>query len=175
MHHRSHGGLSLGGSPSIGSLSGGLGPGGLCPGGESLSSRVSVLEGLCPGGSLSQHAPQVTWGALSWGSLSWRVSVQGEVSVQGGSLSRGIYVRGGSLSKWSLSGWGSLSRERGICPAGLCLPTPGMVMSGWYASYSGYWNAFLLCDTILLSSSPSVTRRKDYQGFLMFFPTISLN
>ena len=98
------------------------------------------------GGSLSQHAPQVTWPGVSVQEVS--ILGGGGISVQGGlclvGLCMGVYVQEG------VSVWGSLSRgvpvQGGLCPVvsvqgGLCqgdLPRP--VMCRWYASY---WNAFL--------------------------------
>ena len=77
-------------------------------------------------GSLSQHAPQVTWPR--------GVSVWGGVLCPGGSLSGGVCPEGVSRG------------PGGLCPEGVSVrgvsvrETPRTVTSGWYASY---WNAFL--------------------------------
>ena len=79
--------------------------------------------------------------SLSGGSLSRGVSVLGflfeEVSVQGGSLYRWVSVQGG------LCPGGFLSRGGGLCPGESLLGTLSRTFTcGRYASY---WNAFLLC------------------------------
>ena len=84
-------------------------------------------------GSLSQHAPHVTWpGGLCPGGLCPGGSLSMGVSVQGGSLSRGVSVcrvpvQG--VSVWGVSVQGS--------PSGRPSRTVTRV---WCASY---WNAFL--------------------------------
>ena len=132
---------------------------------------VSVRGCLCPGVFLSRGVSLsigcfCPWGvSVHWVSLSRLclcpereslsregVSVQGGVSVQRRSLSKGF------LSSGSLSG-GSLS-EGCLCPNGvsvqgsLCQGDPHMVKSRWYACY---WNAWFF-----LVFSLKVHSRKTY-------------
>ena len=104
--------------------------GGLCPG-WSVFRGLSVQGGLGPGGSLSRG-----------------FSLAGEVSINGGSLSKafctGGLCPGGSLFKGSLSR-GSLSRG-GFCPRGLC---PGL--SGSPAQYSEERTVRILLECILVA------------------------
>ena len=69
---------------------------------------------LVTGGSLSQHAPQVTWpgGSLSGGSLSKGLCPGG--SLSGGSLSGGLCPGRVSLSRGSLLGRPPYGNERAV-------------------------------------------------------------
>ena len=134
---------------------------------------TGVCQSFCSGGSLSQHAPQVTWPGEG-------VSVQGGLCL-GGSLSRGLCPgglclgglcpgglcpqgwvsvhRGGSLSTWggSLSTWGG-SLSEGVSVR----ETPRTVTRG---RYSSYWNAFLFSMGAELLASSQSCRSLDVEAW----------
>ena len=99
------------------SLSGGSLSRGICPGG-SLSRRASLSKkGLCPRGSPSEGV-SVQRGSLSRGVSVWEVSVQGESLSRGRSLSKGGLCLG-SLCPEGISVQGALCPRGGLCPWGL--------------------------------------------------------
>ena len=128
--------------------------GGLCPSMHhrshdwgSQSRAASVQGSLCPGESLSNGG--LCPGVSVWGSLFRGVSVQGHL-CPGGLCPVGL-CPGGSLSR-------KVSVQEGLCPGGYLSrgsllgrpPHRQGVTSGWYASY---WNAFLLCIILVVTSN----------------------